>query len=279
MKLTPSGLMARGFPLGDVLHEEPGAVSRLVARDEDPLPVRKVRRGVDGDAGLRELLRLSGSGRQKRELAVFQLLDGERPVVRPARSRSRCPSPSADGRRAVELSQVDAHRLEVLLVEEEGSAVRGNVDGERPVEPGQVALGLLARSQANDLAPRGVHDAEDAAVARDVVDAAAGGEPDAPALPVEGVVASMPSPPARANLVPARRPGKSADGKRAVQPDLPVRVDDLQVAVVVALLRVVDEGDEAPVRRDADAADPAGGVVEDFPDRDTRRGRGCPRRA
>src|SRR5262249_12244217 len=69
--------------------------------------------------------------------------------------------------------------------------------------------------------------------------------------------------------VPLGRPRERARAgeQRAGEPDLARRVDDLELAVVVPALRAVDEGEELPVRGDADLIDPPGRLVEDLADR------------
>src|SRR5262249_40706629 len=59
----------------------------------------------------------------------------------------------------------------------------------------------------------------------------------------------------------------SAPDERARDADGSADVDDFDESVVVAELGTVDEREALPVGRDANTADPAGGFVEDLPDR------------
>src|SRR5207247_4614957 len=122
---------------------------------------------------------------------------------------------------------------------------------------------LLARRQTHDLAAGGGHGAEHAPVAGDVLEECSWRAPNRSALPRERGRPDDAAT-ARPDFVSSRRPGEPGDGERAGEPDLAARVHDLHVAVVVSADRVVDEGDEAPVRRDADAAGPARPFAQDF---------------
>src|SRR5207245_7766604 len=103
-----------GLAAGDVLDEEPGTVPRLVARDEDPAPIREPGRRLAVDAGFCELLRLSGACRQERKLTALLVTERQHPPpVR--RETQRVALPDADRGGAVEPAQVDALRLNVLL--------------------------------------------------------------------------------------------------------------------------------------------------------------------
>ena len=240
---------------------------RLVAGKEDPAPVRKPGRRLDQDVGPRERFWLSGAGGEERELRVLLTLPPRRQDPAPIRREAPRPSISdADGGRAVELAQVDALRLDVLLFEEDRLPVGGDALGKRPVEPGEIALDSVGCGNAHDLAAGGLHGAENAPVARNVPEESRGNVPERPGLARKrsrrDAVAS-----ARPDFVASRRPREPGDRERAGQPQFAVRVDDFHVAVVVSAQRVVDERDEAAVGRDADVAYPAGRVIQDLSDR------------
>ena len=220
-----------------------------------------------------------GPGREEHELASPSSAMRERPPAVGREARPRFPSPMRTAGDAVERSQVDACGGEVLLVEEDRLAVGRDVDWERPVEPRQVARGVVARR------PRRRSRAARCSARRRTRPSRAmswmppfGERPDrAGVFPRERrrLDAALPARPDLVALAATRRCAVKP-GTGPFEPHLPVRVDDLEDAVVVAALRVVDEGDEASVRRDADAADPARGFVQDLPDRVLEAARGCP---
>src|SRR5439155_9646517 len=204
-----------GLSVGDVLNEEPRAVPRLVAGKEDPAPVRKPGRRLDQDVGPRERFWLPGAGGEERELRVLLTLPPRRQDPAPIWREAPGPSISdADGGRAVELAQVDALRLDVLLFEEDRLPVGGDALGKRPVEPGEIALDSVGCGNAHDLAAGGLHGAENAPVARDVPGGSRGNVPERPGLARKrsrrDAVAS-----ARPDFVASRRPREPGDRERA----------------------------------------------------------------
>src|SRR6202022_3291560 len=100
---------------------------------------------------------------------------------------------------------VDRVRFQILLVEQHGLAVRREVAGEGPVEPGQVALNALA--DADHLAASRKLREKHAPVGGDVVEGAVADalERD-PRLPRESRRADGRADETRPDLVPGRRP-------------------------------------------------------------------------
>ena len=161
------------------------------------------------------------------------------------------------------------------LVEEDGLAVPGDVPQERPVQQRQVPLLLLAGPRAHDPDHAVVAGHQRAAVARDVLDRQLARGPREQPL----AAARHRDRPDRSRHAHARgrepdlagvAPGQAVGG----DPALGVRhragpgaVDAHDLAAVVALGGVVEEGDPLAVGRDADVAEPARRLEERRPHR------------